>query len=164
MQHPLRHAPVCARAQWLNIRRFAVLGGVGVALCGCGGSSLSADGLARRANAICGRYQLVYRGGGSLLKTNSAVVRYLDRTIPAAAREERELRALHPSQNEAAKVRSLLDRVRAGRRILIQLRNAEAGHDDTAAARLGRRLGVETRRTTKEARALHWTVCASAPR
>ena len=45
MQHPLRHAPVCARAQWLNIRRVTVLGGVAVALSGCGGSSLSADEL-----------------------------------------------------------------------------------------------------------------------
>src|SRR5260221_11668988 len=106
MQHRLRHAPVCARAHWLTIRRFAVLGGVGVALCGCGGSSLSADEVARRGNAICGRYQLVYRGGGSLLKTNSSVVRDLDRPIPAAAREESELRALHPSHNEAAKGRS----------------------------------------------------------
>src|SRR5207245_5361138 len=102
--------------------RFTALGGVAVALCGCGGSNLSADELALRANAICERYQLVFGGGGSLLKTDSAVVRYLDRTIPAAAREERELRALRPSQNEAGKVRSLLDRVRAARRVLVQLR------------------------------------------
>jgi type II secretory pathway component PulM len=141
-----------------------VLAGVAAALCGCGASSLSADELARRANAICARYQHVYRGGGAALHTRTAVVRYLDRTIPAAAREERELRALHPRRNEAAKVQRLLDHVRAARRILVQLRNADAVHDDATAVKVGRRLGVETRRTTKEARALGWTVCASALR
>src|SRR3989442_1095517 len=64
----------------------------------------------------------------------------------------------------SAELRPLLDHVHAARRILAQLRNAEAAHDDAPAVKLGRRLGVETRQTTKDARALHWTVCASAPR
>jgi len=147
-----------------SIRRFVVLAAVATALCGCGGESgLSADELAQRANAICARYQPIYRRGADA-HTRTAIVRYLDRTLPAADREERELRALRSRQNEADKVQRLLDHVRASKRTLVQLRNATAAHDAAAATKVWRRLAVENRLTTKEARALGWTVCASDPR
>jgi hypothetical protein len=147
-----------------SIRRFALLAAVATALCGCGGESgLSADELAQRANAICARYQPIYRNGAAA-HTRIAIVRYLDRTLPAADREERELRALRPRRNEATKVQRLLDHVRASKRTLVQLRNATAAHDAAAATKVWRRLAVENRLTTKEARALGWTVCASDPR
>jgi hypothetical protein len=147
-----------------SIRRFALLAAVATALGGCGGESgLSADELAQRANAICARYQPIYRKGAAA-HTRAAIVRYLDRTLPAAEREERELRALRPRRNEAAKVQRLLVHVRASKRTLVQLRNATAAHDAAAATKVWRRLAVENRLTTKEARALGWTVCASDPR
>jgi hypothetical protein len=147
-----------------SIRRFVLLAAVATALGGCGGETgLSADGLARRANAICARYQPIYRKGAGA-HTRAAIVRYLDRTLPAADREERELRALRPRRNEAAKVQRLLDHVRASKRTLVQLRNARAAHNAAAATKVWRRLAGENRLTTKEARALGWTVCASDPR
>jgi hypothetical protein len=147
-----------------SIRRFALLAAVATALCGCGGESgLSADVLAQRANAICARYQPIYRKGAAA-HTRIAIVRYLDRTLPAADREERELRGLRARRNEAAKVQRLLDHVRASKRTLVQLRNATAAHDAAAATKVWRRLAVENRLTTKEAQALGWTICASDPR
>ena len=147
-----------------SIRRFALLAAVATALGGCGGETgLSADELAQRANSICARYQPIYRKGAGA-HTRIAIVRYLDRTLPAADREERELRALRPRRNEAAKVQRLLDHVRASKRTLTQLRDATAAHDAAAATKVWRRLAVENRLTTKEARALGWTVCASDPR
>jgi hypothetical protein len=147
-----------------SIRRFALLAAVATALGGCGGESgLSADELAQRANAICARYQPIYRKGAAA-HTRAAIVRYLDRTLPAAEREERELRALRSRRNEAAKVQRLLVHVRASKRTLVQLRSATAAHDAAAATKVWRRLAVENRLTTKEARALGWTVCASDPR
>jgi hypothetical protein len=147
-----------------SIRRFALLAAVATALSGCGGESgLSADELAQRANAICARYQPLYR---TIINahTGAAVVRYLDRTRPASLREERELGALRPRRHEAPKVQRLLDHVRAADRTLVQLRDAWATHDYPTGLKIGRRLKVEIRRTTKEARALGWTVCASDPR
>ena len=147
-----------------SIRRFALLAAVVTALCGCGGESgLSADELAQSANAICARYQPIYRKGAGA-HTRIAIVRYLDRTLPTADREERQLRALRPRRNEAAKVQRLLDHVQASKRTLVQLRNATAAHDAAAATKVWRRLAIENRLTTKEARALGWTVCASDPR
>jgi hypothetical protein len=147
-----------------SIGRFALLAAVAVAPCGCGGESgLSADELAQRANAICARYQPLYRTVTNA-QTGAAIVRYLDRTRLASLREERELRALRPRRNEAPKVQRLLDHVRAADHVLIQLRNAWATHDYAAGVKIGRGLRVEIRRTTKEARALGWTVCASDPR
>ena len=144
--------------------RFALLAGLVAALVGCGGkSALSADELARRANAICASYQPLYRTITNV-ETGAAVVRYLDRTRPAAIREERELRALQPRRNEDLKVQRLLDHVHAANRTLVQLRNAWAAHDYATAARVGRRLSLQIRMTTKEARALGWSVCASDPR
>ena len=128
-----------------SIRRFALLAAVAIALCGCGGESgLSADGLAQRANAICARYQPIYRKGAAA-HTGIAIVRYLDRTLPAADREERELRALRARRNEAAKVQRLLDQVRASKRTLVQLRSATAAHDAAAATKVWRRLAVVPR-------------------
>jgi hypothetical protein len=75
-----------------------------------------------------------------------------------------KLRALRPRRNEAGKVQRLLDHVRASKRTLVQLRSATAAHDAAAATKVWRRLAVENRVTTKEARALGWTVCASDPR
>jgi hypothetical protein len=147
-----------------SIRRFVPLAAIATALCGCGSESgLSADELAQRANAICAKYQPLYRTITNA-HAGAAIVRYLDRTRPASLREERELRALRPSRNEATKVQRLLDHVRAANRTLVQLRNAWATHDYATDAKIGRRLKVEIRRTTKEARALGWTVCASDPR
>ncbi len=147
-----------------SIRRFALLAGVATALSGCGGQSgLSADQLAQRANAICTRYQPLYRAI-TKAHTGAAIVRYLDRTRPASLREERELRALRPRQNEAPKVQRLLDHVRAANRTLVQLRNALATHDYAAAVKIEGRLKFGIRRTTKEAQELGWTVCASDPR
>ena len=131
-----------------SIRRFALLAAVATAVCGCGGETgLSADKLAQRANAVCARYQPIYRKGAGA-HTRIAIVRYLDRTLPAADREERELRALRPRRNEAAKVQRLLDHVRASKRTLVQLRNATAAHDAAAATKVWRRLAVEKRLTT----------------
>jgi hypothetical protein len=61
-------------------------------------------------------------------------------------------------------VQRLLDHVRAADRTLVRLRNAWATHDYATGVKIGRRLKVEIGRTTKEARALGWTVCASDPR
>jgi hypothetical protein len=147
-----------------SVRRFALLAAVATAFCGCGGESgLPADELAQRADAICARYQPLY-ATITKAQTGPAIVRYLDRTRPASLREERELRALRPRRNEAPKVQRLLDHVRAADRTLVQLRNAWATHDYATGVKIGRRLKVEIRRTTKEARALGWTVCASDPR
>ena len=147
-----------------SISRFALLAAVATALCGCGGESgLSADELAQRANAICARYQPLYRTI-TRAHTGAAIVRYLDRTRPASLREERELRALRPRRSEASKVQRLLDHVRAADRTLVQLRNAWVTHDYATGVNIGRRLKGQIRRTTKEARALGWTVCASDPR
>jgi hypothetical protein len=147
-----------------SFRRFGLLAGVATALCGCGSESgLSADELARRANAICARYQPLY-GTVDNVHTGAAVVRYLDRTRPASLREARELRALRPRPSEVPKVTRLLDHVRAARRTLVQLRNAWATHDYATGVKIGRRLKVEFRRTAGEARALGWSVCASDPR
>jgi hypothetical protein len=148
----------------LSIRRFAFFAGAVTVFSGCGAESrLSSTELAQRANAICARYQSLYRSGANA-QTRVATVRYLDRTMPAAAREERELRALRPRRNEAPRVQRLLDDVRVANRLEAQLRNALAAHDDTAAIRVLRRIAASTRRTTKEARALGWTICASDPR
>ena len=147
-----------------SIGRFAPLAAVAAALCGCGGESgLSADELAQRANAICARYQPLYRTITNA-HTGAAIVRYLDRTRPASLREERELRALRPRRNEAPKVQRLLDHVRAADHMLVQLRNAWATRDYATGVKIGGRLRVEIRQATKEARALGWTVCASDPR
>src|SRR6266567_2061246 len=138
----------------LSIRRFAFLAGVATALSGCGAESgLSSAELAQRANAICARYQPLYRAGANA-QTRIATVRYLDRTMPAAARE---LRALRPRRDEALKVQRLLDHVRAANQLEAQLRNATAAHDDTTANKVGRRVAVLTRRTTKEVGAHGWT-------
>ena len=148
----------------LSIRRFAFFAGAATAFSGCGAESgLSSTALAQRANAICARYQPLYRAGANA-QTRVATVRYLDRTMPAAAREERELRALRPRRNEAPRVQRLLDHVREAHHLEAQLRNATAAHDDTTAITVGRRVAILTRRTTKEARALGWTTCASDPR
>jgi hypothetical protein len=147
-----------------SISRFVLLAAIAAALCGCGSESgLSANELAQRANAICAKYQPLYRTITNA-HTGAAIVRYLDRTRPASLREERELRALRPRRNEATKVQRLLDHVRAANRTLVQLRDAWARHDYATGVKIGRRLKVEIRRTTKEARALGWTVCASDPR
>jgi hypothetical protein len=147
-----------------RIRRFALLAAGATALSGCGAESgLSTAELAQRANAICAHYQPLYRAAAKA-QTPIAIVRALDRTLPAAAREERELRALRPRRNRAPQVQRLLDHVRAADRMLVQLRNATAARDDATAIKVGRRLAVLTRRTTKEARTLGWTVCASDPR
>jgi hypothetical protein len=147
-----------------SISQFALLAAFVTALLGCGGQSgLSADELAQRANAICARYQPLYRNITNA-HTAAAIVRYLDRTRPASLREERELRALQPRRNDARKVQRLLDHVRAADRTLVQLRNAWAMHDYITGVKIGPRLKVEIRRTTEEARALGWTVCASDPR
>ncbi len=147
-----------------NIRRFALLAAGATALSGCGAESgLSTGELAQRANAICVRYQPLYRAGAKA-KTRTAILRSLDRALPASTREERGLRALRPRRNEAPKVQRLLDHVRAANQMLLQLRNATAARDDATAIKIGRWLAVLTRRTTKEARALGWTVCASDPR
>ena len=67
-----------------SIRRFALLAAVAIALCGCGGESgLSADGLAQRPNAICARYQPIYRKGAAA-HTGIAIVRLISR--PAGSR------------------------------------------------------------------------------
>src|SRR5919201_1959051 len=141
-----------------KIRRFVLLAGVATTLCGCGSSGLSADELAKRANAICTRYEAAYRPGSNPA-TVKAFIRYVDRTRPIAAEQEGELRALRPRPEEAAKVRRLLDDVHAGNRVYVQLRNAFAAHPDTLPVKLVRRLRVVRRRSTQEARALGWTVC-----
>jgi hypothetical protein len=147
-----------------SIRGFGLFAGVAIALGGCGGSSrLSADELAKRADAICARYQAAYRRGSSPT-TVKAFIRYVDRTRPIAAREERELRALQPGPSEVAKVRRLLDDVRTANQIYLGLRNAFVAHPDVVPADLARRLRVVTRRNTEQARALGWTVCAADPR
>jgi hypothetical protein len=147
-----------------SIRRFVLLAAVATASSGCGDESgLSGAELAQRANAICARYKPLYRADANT-QTRVAILRDMDRTRLASAREERELRALRPRRNEAGKVQRLLDHVRASKRTLVQLRSATAAHDATAATKVWRRLAVENRVTTKEARALGWTVCASDPR
>jgi hypothetical protein len=147
-----------------GFHQFALLAGVVMLFSGCGGESgLSASELAERANRICARYKPLY-GTVTNAHTDAAVVRYLDRTRPASLREQRELRALRPRQNDVPPVQRLVDHVRVANRMLDQLRNALAAHDHATAVKLVRRLGVETRLTTKEARALGWTVCASDPR
>jgi hypothetical protein len=147
-----------------SIRRFVLLAAVATASSGCGDESgLSGAELAQRANAICARYKPLYRADANT-QTRVAILRDMDRTRLASAREERELRALRPRRSDAPKVQRLLDHVHAAIRLLVQLRSASAVHDDATAIRIGRRLAVLTRLTTKEARALSWTVCASDPR
>jgi hypothetical protein len=142
---------------------LALLAGMATAVSDCSGASrLSRDELAKRANAICARYGPAYATGKDGA-TRKAVLRYLDRNRPVAAREERELRALRAGPHGAAKVRRLLDNVHAARLILDQLRVALAKHKDARSVTLVRRLGVVGRRTSQEARALGWTVCASPP-
>jgi hypothetical protein len=147
-----------------NLRRVVLFAGVATAVSGCGASSrLSAQELAARANSICARYRHAYRGGGSALHTPKAVVDYLDRTHPVALREERDLRALRPGPKEAAKVEQLLRDVDAANRMLVELRTVVARNQKAQALELTRRLEVNSRRTTTEARALGWTVCARRP-
>jgi hypothetical protein len=47
--------------------------------------------------------------------------------------------------------------------LLIDLRVAVASRDGNRQVEIIRRLGIQARRTTKEARALGWTVCATPP-
>ena len=148
----------------LSFCQLALLAGIATVFSGCGGESgLSAGELAQRANRICASYRPLYRTITNA-HTGAAIVRYLDRTRPASLREERELRALRPRRNEAPRVRRLLDHVHAANRMLVQFRDALAAHDHATTVKIGRGLGVEVRLTTKEARALGWTVCASDPR
>jgi hypothetical protein len=146
------------------LRRGVALAAVsGLVIAGCGAKpTLSADKLAQRANAICARYRVAYRGGQSL-KTRADVLRYLDRNAPLQRREERELAALHPTKTQRVAVRRLLDDVHQAGRLLLSLRHAVAASDGDRQVEIIRRLGEQGRRTTKEARALGWTVCATRP-
>jgi hypothetical protein len=146
------------------LRRGIALVAAGcLVLAGCDAKpTLSADELAHRANAICARYRVAYRGGRSL-KTRAQVLRYLGRTEPAQRREEGELRALHPSKEQRPAVQRLLDDVHKAGGLLIDLRVAVASRDGNRQVEIIRRLGIQARRTTKEARALGWTVCATPP-
>ena len=149
----------------MNLLRsgIALVTVTGLVAAGCDdGSTLSAAELAHRANAICARYRIAYRGGRSL-KTRAEVLRYLDRTEPAQRREERALRALHPSKEQQPAVRRVLDDVHDAARLLVDLRGAVATRDGNRQVEIIRRLGIQGRRTTKEARGLGWTVCATPP-
>ena len=142
---------------------IALVAVTSLVVAGCDdGPTLSAAELAHRANAICARYRIAYRGGRSL-KTRADVLRYLDRTEPAQRREERELRALHPSKEQRRAMRRLLEDVHEAAGLLTDLRGAVATRDGNRQAEIIRRLGIQGRRTTKEARALGWTVCATPP-
>jgi hypothetical protein len=136
----------------------------GLIVCaGCGAKPEPSKGeLARRANAICARYKAVYRGGLSP-KSNADVLRYLDRTKPFQKREERELRALQVPKELRPAVGRLLDHAHDGQDLLDSLRAATAAREGKRQIELLRQLGVNARRTIKEARALGWTVCASSP-
>jgi hypothetical protein len=136
----------------------------GAVVCaGCGGkTTLSANEVAHRANAICARYKVVYRGGLSP-KSNADVLRYLDRTKPFQKREEGELRALQVPKEQRPAVERLLDLAHHGQDLLNNLRAATAAHDGNRQIELLHRLGINSRRAIKEARALGWTVCASPP-
>jgi hypothetical protein len=144
-------------------RRVALVAVSGLVLAGCGDkATLSPDELAQRANAICARYRVAYRGGRSL-ETRTEVLRYLDRMEPVQRREERELRALHPSKEQRPAVRRLLEDVHVAGGLLVDLRIAVGSRDGNRQVEIIRRLGIQGRRTTREARALGWTVCATPP-
>jgi hypothetical protein len=149
-------------------RRVAVIALSGLVLAGCDSKgppskpTLSAHELARRANAICARYRIAYRGGRSL-KTREEVLRYLDRTRPLQRRQERELRALHPPKELRSAVEHLLDDAHKAQVLLNHLRTAVASRDGNRQIEIMRQLGIHTRRDRKELRSLGWTVCASPP-
>lgn len=149
-------------------RTVAVIALGGLVLAGCDSkarsskSSPAAQELASRANAICARYRIAYRRGGSL-DTREKALRYLDRTRPVERREERELRALHPPEELRSAVEHLLDGAHESQVLLNRLRTAVASRDGDRQIEIMRQLRSHTRRDRKELRSLGWTVCASSP-
>jgi hypothetical protein len=135
--------------------------GAAVFVFGCGGSQSTQRTFADRANAICREY----RARVAKLprpKTLAAEVRYSGQVLVHYRRALRDLEALEPPPERAARYRRWLAAVRVVERDVMRIRRAaQAGRSAElqAAVAKGR---IDDRRSSRLARQLGLTACARA--
>ena len=97
--------------------------------CGSGGEHrLSKDEYARRADAVCRRYNAATRGLGSP-QTMPALARVAARSLPFLDRALRDLRALRPPEDEEAMARAWLRQLALLRSDVVRIRNRARAND-----------------------------------
>src|SRR5919202_5386925 len=137
--------------------RVVVAFAVATLAAGCGGGSgrLSKDEYAKRADAICTKYNAKLK---ALARPTSisALPAYVDRALPLARKGDDELRALKPPKDEeqtakewldqndsvVGPVERLRDAAKKGDRAGIQAALDEASSANQTANRLARKLGL----------------------
>ena len=126
-----------------------------VASCGGGGGRLSKEEYAKRADAICTKYNAKLK---ALTRPTglSELPAYVDRALPLARKGTNELRALEPPKDEEQTAKEWLDQndsvvgsmerlrdaAKKGDRTGIQAALNEATSANQTANRLARRLGL----------------------
>ena len=139
------------------MRRFALAFVVVLAVvAGCGGSSrLSKAEYAKRADAICTKYNAKIQALGRPTAV-SGLPAYVDKALPLARKGDDELRALKPPKDEAQTAKEWLDQndsvvgsmerlrdaAKKGDRAGIQTALNEASSANRTANGLARRLGL----------------------
>ena len=141
------------------MRRFALASAVvlAVVVAGCGGGSgrLSKAEYAKRADAICTKYNAKIRALGRPTAI-SGLPAYVDKALPLARKGDEELRALKPPKDEeqttnewldqndsvVGSMERLRDAAKKGDRAGIQTALNEASSANQTANRLARRLGL----------------------
>jgi hypothetical protein len=140
------------------MRRFALAFAVATLATGCGGGSrrLSKAEYAKRADAICTKYNAKLK---ALARPTgiSELPAYVDRALPLARKGDDELRALKPPKNEERTAKEWLDQndsvvgsmerlrdaAKKGDRVGIQTALNEATATNRTANGLAHRLGLE---------------------
>jgi hypothetical protein len=139
------------------MRRFALAFAIAGLVAGCGGSGgqLSKQEYAKRADAICTKYNAKLK---ALTRPTglSELPAYVDRALPLARKGTNELRALEPPKDEEQTAKEWLDQndsvvgsmerlrdaAKKGDRTGIQAALNEATSANQTANRLARRLGL----------------------
>ena len=118
------------------MRRFALAFAIAILVAGCGGGSsrLSKAEYAKRADAICTKYNAKIRALGRPTAI-SGLPAYVDKALPLARKGDDELRALKPPKDEEQTTKEWLDQNDSVVGSMERLRNA---------AKKGDRAGIQT--------------------
>jgi hypothetical protein len=129
---------------------------------GCGSSGekrLSKEEYARRADAVCRRYNAATRGFGSP-QSMPALAQLADRSLPFLDRAIRDLRALKPPEDEARTARTWLRQLTLLRGDVVRIRDRARANDANGVRAV---VPAATRRNERFARVaaeLGMTVCS----
>ena len=130
-----------------------------VAGCGNGGEKrLSKEEYARRADAVCRRYNQATRPFGSP-RSMAALARVANRSLPFVDRAIRDLRALKPPKDEEQVARRWLRQLTLLRRDVVHIRDRARANDARGVQAVVPAATRRNERFTELATQLGMTVC-----